>query len=157
MKRISSKKCFFYGSLIGLLIYSLFVLIAYNSNVLPALYDVKTSSTYYLFSYLILSAVLYAIDTHTRKEPAFLTLFCLPAFTCIYLFLTLFSVGYNYKFYLVVILVVGLIYIASAIINKYYLSKILVKENRYANVLFIYVIFHLMLALYLSFKFLGYM
>lgn len=156
MKNISSKKWFFYISLTSLLCYSLFVFIAYNTSIFPVLYDAKTCSTYYLFSYLIATAMLYAIDTNTRKEPAFLTLFCLPAITCIFLILTLFSCGYNYTFYIVLLLFISLIYILSYVINKYLITKILAIKNGYANILFIYVVLHLMIGIYLSFRILGF-
>lgn len=157
MKNISSKKWFFYISIISLLCYSLFVLIAYDSNSLGVLYDIKTCSTYYLFVYLIFSAVLYVVDVNTRKEPAFLTLFCLPVFTYIFLVLSLLSAGYEYSFYIVTTLFVFLIYILGFIVNKYWITKILSLKNGYVNILFIYVIAHLMIALYISFRIFGYM
>lgn len=98
MKNISFKKRFFYISITCLLCYSLFVLLVYNAQELEVLYNIKTCGTYYLFSYLIASAVLYVVDVNTRKEPAFLVLFCLPAFTCIFLILSLLSAGYTYSF-----------------------------------------------------------
>ena len=157
MKKISSKKWFFYVSLMFLLCYAIFVLIAYNSKSLGVLYDVKTCGSYYLFSYLILSAVLYAVDTHTRKEPAFLTLFCLPLYTYIFIILCLISMGYTYGFYIIVTLLIILLYIISFIMKKYLIPKIMTMRNGYANILFFYVIAHLMVALYISFRILGYM
>ena len=157
MKKISSKKCFFYVSLMLLICYALFVLLAFNSDKFEVLYDVKTASSYYLFTYLILSAILYAIDSHTRKEPAFLSLFCLPIFTYVFLVLTLLSGGYTYEFYLIITVFISLIYVISFVIKKCLVSKILTKGDWYANILFVYVIVHLMIALYLSFRFLGYM
>ena len=157
MKKISSKKWFFYISLTSLLCYAMFVLIAFNAKILDILYDVKTCESYYLFTYLILSAILYAIDTHTRKEPAFLTLFCLPLFTFIFLVLCLISVGYTYDFYIMISLFIIIIYVISFVAKKFFIPKIMTMRNGYANILFFYVIVHLMVALYISFRFLGYM
>ena len=53
MKKISSKKYFFYISVMFLVCYSLFVLLAFNANKFSVLYDVKTANSYYLFTYLI--------------------------------------------------------------------------------------------------------
>ena len=157
MRQLSSKKSFFYISNTIIACYFIFVLILYSNNQLPFLYSREVCGIYYLFSYLLLGAVLYVIDTHTRKEPGFLTLFCLPVFTFFYLLGCLLCVGSDYPSFIVLILSISLLFILGFFINKYWIEKILVIKNGYQNILFIYVLVHLMIALYISFLILGYM
>ena len=157
MKNISSKKSFFYISAVSLLLYALFVLIVFNTEDLPVLYDVKTCSSYYLFSYIALVAVLYCIDVHTRKEPGFLTLYCLPLFTTVFVFLALLSTGNSYQVFIVLLLSISLLYILGYICDKYWMKKILTIKNGYVNIVFFYIIIHLMVALYITFSIFGYM
>lgn len=157
MRKLSSKKWFFYISNIVIICYFTFVLILFNSNQLPFLYSREACGIYYLFIYLLLSAVLYVIDTHTRKEPGFLTLFCLPLFTLFYLLGCMMCSGKSYPSFIVLFLSIVLVFIFGFFINKYWIEKILSIKNGYQNILFIYILIHLMVALYISFSVLGYM
>ena len=157
MNQLSSKKLFFYISLSFVLCYFCFVIIAYSSKWAPVLYDIKTCSSYYMFTYLLLAMISYAIDTQTRKEPAFLTLFCLPAFTTIYLMVCVLFSGVGIPNIMLLLVVMAAIFILGYIVYKKWIIKVLEIKNGYPNILFIYTVFHLMIALYISFEIFGYM
>ena len=157
MQKISSKKWFFYLSVGTLLCYFMFVLLMFNSQKFPLLYSVETCNSYYLIVYLLLCAVGYFIDANTRKEPGFLVLFCMPIFTFLYLFASLLIAGALVSKIVVLILGISLVFILGFIVNKYWMSKIISIRNGYINILFIYVLVHLMVALYISFSIFGYM
>lgn len=157
MRKLSSKKWFFYISTIILLCYFMLVLIAYNAKDVEVLYNEKTCNTYYLFSYLILSAVLYCIDVYTKKEPAFLTLFCLPIYTCAYLMMSVLCSCSNEIIYLFIFVGILIVYILHYFANKFLISKIIKNKNIYNNLIFFYIVAHLMIALYISFVIFGYM
>jgi hypothetical protein len=157
MQKISSKKWFFYISVGSLLCYFMFVLLMYNNKELPQLYSVETCNSYYLFVYLLLCAVAYCVDMGSRKEPGFLMLFCLPIFTFIYLLGCLFVSGALYSSFIILTLAISLLFVLGYIVNKYSIEKLLAIRNGYTNILFIYCLVHLMVALYISFKILGYM
>ena len=112
--RESAKKLYSYISLTLVLMYFIFVLLMYNNNDLPVLYDLKNCGFYYMFVYILLVGVGYFIDTQTRKEPALITLFTIPAFSFI-LLLAFFIMG---EVYWVYYLFLVLVFIPSPNFNK---------------------------------------
>jgi len=152
MKNLSSKKWYFYISLCLLFLFSAFVVIAYGTKMLDVFCSKEVCSTYYLFTYLLVVAVMYWIDVQTRKEPAFLTIFALPAYTFIYLFLCILCSGMNYAALIVLCLVIVLVYVLCYIVNKYWIEKIMNIKNGYHNITFIYIMVHLLIVVYVSFK-----
>ena len=139
MMKASTKKLYFYISLCLVLCYFIFVLMAYNSKILSSLYNLEECGMYYLFVYVILSAVSYFIDIQTRKEPAFLTLFCFPAYTYLFMLGVMFIAGITWPYMIVLTLVMALIYILGYFCYKKWIEKILVIKNGYENILFLYI------------------
>ena len=111
MNKTSTKKLFFYISISLVLCYFLFVILAYNANVLTVLYTLEETNFYYITVYVLLAATLYMLDTQTRKEPAFLTLFCLPAITLLFMLGMMLLGGETWHYYIVLILVISLVYL----------------------------------------------
>ena len=106
MVKTSTKKLFFYISNALILGYFLFVLLAYNANILPSLYTLEQVNFYYIIVYVLLSATLYIIDTQTRKEPAFLALFCLPIYTFLFMLGMMLLANVNWQLIVVLVLVI---------------------------------------------------
>lgn len=150
--KASTKKLFFYISVCLVLCYFIFVLLAYNSGILTSLYTLKECGMYYIFAYTMLSAVAYFIDIQTRKEPAFLTLFCLPAYTYLFMLGIMFIAGISWDFMIVLTLVMFLVYILGYLCYKKWIEKILLIKNGYENILFVYIVIHLCLALFITFR-----
>lgn len=155
MRRISSKKTFMYFSLSLMVCYCIFVLIAYNSNILEGLYDIKKCGIYYLISYVLIVAVSYVIDTQSRKEPAFLTLLCIPIFTLIFLvsIMMITNAGVD-GILLVVVSLMALLALGYHCYKKW-IHRILLIKNGYENILMGYVILHVFVVLYIAFKMIG--
>ena len=100
MNKPSTKKLFFYISISLVLCYFLFVVLAYNANVLTVLYTLAEVNFYYITVYVLLSATLYIVDTQTRKEPAFLTLFYLPIISFVIVLVMMILVGISWLYYI---------------------------------------------------------
>ena len=152
MNKTSTKKLFFYISISLVLCYFLFVLFAYNANVLTALYTLEAVNFYYITVFVLLSATLYMVDTQTRKEPAFLTLFCLPAITFLFALGMMLLASVTWYYYIVLILVIVLVYLLGYIVNKKWIEKIMSIKNGYDNILMGYVVLHLFIVLFMVFK-----
>lgn len=152
MAKTSTKKLFFYISISLIMCYFLFVLFAYNANIMSSLYTLEQVNFYYMIVYVLLSATLYIIDTQTRKEPAFLTLFCLPAYTFLFMLGMMLLAGIEWPFFVVLILAIFLVYLFGYIINKKWIEKIMMIKNGYDNILFVYVILHLFVVLFIVFQ-----
>ena len=152
VSKTSTKKLFFYISIALVLCYFLFVLFAYNANVLSVLYTLEEVNFYYIIVYVLLSATLYMLDTQTRKEPAFLTLFCLPAITFLFMFGMMLLTGVAWYYYIVLILAITLVYLFGYIVNKKWIEKIMTIKNGYDNILMGYVILHMFIVLFIVFK-----
>ena len=155
MNKTSTKKLFFYISTSLILCYFLFVLLMYNSNQMSELYTLKQCGIYYMIVYLLLTATNYVIDTQTRKEPAFLTLFALPTFTLLFLLGMMLIAGSLWTLIVVLLLVVSLLYVFAYYAYKKWIEKILLIKNGYDNILMIYVILHLLVVLYIAFRLLN--
>lgn len=155
MHQLSTKKIFMYFSLALTLAYFTFLLIAYNSGILSTLYDVKTSGLYYIIVYVLLAAVTYAIDTQTKKEPALLTLFCLPIYSAIFLVILLFITGANLLYFGLLLALVGIVIGLGYLCYKKWIHKILLIKNGYKNILLVYVIIHMFVVLLIAFKMIG--
>ena len=152
MIKTSTKKLFFYISVSLVLCYFVFVLLVYNEGKFPELYNLEQSGLYYMFVYLLLVATNYVIDTQTRKEPAYLTLFCLPTFTLFYLSSVMLMSGVYWTIIVVLLLIMSLVYILGYYCYKKWIEKILMIKNGYDNILLAYVIIHLFIVLFVSFK-----
>lgn len=155
MNKTSTKKIFLYISLSIVLVYFCFVLICYNANILEELYDLKTSSIYYVTVYLMLVAVCYWIDSQSRKEPGFLTFFCLPAYSGLFLLAIMMMNGTNWQFIVILLLVILLLYIGGYYCFKKPIEKLLLIKNGYENIMMLYDIIHLFIVLFIAFKMLG--
>ena len=155
MKYLSSKKLFTYISLSIVLLYFVFVMVTYES--IPVLHSKEIASIYYTFTYLLLAAVGYIIDTQSRKEPAFITLFTLPGFTFIYLLMSMIFMNSNYPLIVVLILIMVVVFLLGYLVYKKWIERILLIKNGYQNILFLYVIIHTMIALYFAFKIYGFL
>ncbi len=155
MNKPSTKKLFFYISISLVLCYFLFVLFAYNAGVIPVLYTLEEAGFYYITVYVLLAATLYTVDTQTRKEPAFLVLFCLPAITFLFMLGMLLLVGITWQFYIVLILVIFLVYLFGYIVNQKWIEKIMMIQHGYDYILLGYVILHLFIVLFIVFKILN--
>ena len=140
MLKASSKKLFLYISLSALIGYFVIVLLAYNSNLLPDLYTMDKCSIYYIIVYLLVVATAYFLDTQSRKEPGFLTLFSIPAYSGLFLLGFMMIAGINWSYMIVLLLVIGLLYIAGYFCYKKWIEKIMLIKNGYENILMIYVI-----------------
>ena len=152
MNNISSKKMFFYISLSLIFAYFTFVLIAYNSGFLKELYTLENCSLYYMFAYVMLCAVSYIIDVGTKKEPGFLTLFNLPAFSLIFILVIMILSGISWPFIILLFAVMSGVFILGYFCYNKWINKILLIKNGYENILFIYVIIHLFIVLFIVFK-----
>ena len=152
MYKLSTKKLFFYISLSLVICYFTFVLIAYNSGILKELYTLENISLYYMFSYVLLVAVGYIIDIGSRKEPGFLTLFFLPSCTLLFLLGMMLLANVMWTYILVMILVMLLVFILGYFCYNRWIEKILLIKNGYENILFLYIIIHLFIALFVVFK-----
>ena len=155
MNKPSTKKLFFYISISLVLCYFLFVLFAYNAGVISVLYTLEEAGFYYITVYVLLAATLYTVDTQTRKEPAFLVLFCLPAITFLFMLGMLLLVGITWQFYIVLILVIFLVYLFGYIVNQKWIEKIMMIQHGYDYILLGYVILHLFIVLFIVFKILN--
>ena len=152
MNKTSTKKLFFYISISLVLCYFLFVIFAYNANVLTVLYTLEEVSFYYITAYVLLSATLYTVDTQTRKEPGFLVMFCLPAITFLFMLGMMLLAGITWQFYIVLILVIFLVYLLGYLVNKKWIEKIMMIQHGYDYILLGYVILHLFIVLFIVFK-----
>ena len=151
----STKKLFTYISLTLVIGYFVFVLWMYNSHQLTDLYDPSKTSFYYIFVYILLVAVGYMIDIQTRKEPAFISLFAVPAFS-LFLLLGLFAMcGLNWPYFIILCLIIILLYILGFFCYKRWISKILTIKNGYENILFGCVILHILVVLLVAFNVIG--
>ena len=112
-------------------------------------------SIYYIKVYLLVVATAYFLDTQSRKEPGFLTLFSIPAYSGFFLLGLMMIANINWSYMIVLLLVIGLLYIAGYFCYKKWIDKILLIKNGYDNILFIYVIIHLFIALFVVFKILN--
>lgn len=155
--KLSSKKIFSYFSLSLILGYFTFILICINSGIFPGIYDVKQSGICYIVIYVLLCATAYVIDTQTKKEPAFLTLFCLPVYTLAFLSLLMFLSGVGVGYYLVLGCLIILLIMIGYPCYKKWISKILLIKKGYENILAGYIIIHLFIALLISFKMVGFL
>ena len=145
MNNISSKKMFFYISLSLIFAYFTFVLIAYSGGVLKELYTLENCNIYYIFSYVMLVAVMYMIDIGTRKEPAFLTLFYMPIISFTIMFIMMVLAGISWPFYIILIVVFACLFALGYWCYKRWINKILMLKIGYENILFFYIIIHLFL------------
>ena len=157
MLKASRKKLFLYISLSTLIGYFVIVLLAYNSNLLPDLYTMEKCSIYYIIVYLLLVATAYFLDTQSRKEPGFLTLFSLPAYSGLFLLGLMMIANINWSYMIVLLLVIGLLYIAGYFCYQKWIEKIMLIKNGYENILMIYVIIHLFVVLFIAFKIVGFL
>ena len=155
MNNTSSKRLFAYFSLAIVFGYCAFVLMVFNAKILPGLYTLEKSSIYYILSYVILAAVAYAIDTQTKKEPGLLTLFCLPAYTLIFLFLVMWMASVNVVYIVAMIAVIAPLYVLGYMSYTRWINKIMLIKKGYENILLIYVIIHLFISLFVAFKVVG--
>ena len=155
MNNISSKKMYFYISLSLVFAYFSFVLLAYNGGFLPELYSLKDVSLYYVFAYVLLAAVSYIIDIGSRKEPAFLTLFCLPTYSLIFLFGMMILIGIFWTSYILLFLIFAVIYALGYQCYIKWIERILIIKNGYDNILFGYVVIHIFIVLFVVFKMLN--
>jgi hypothetical protein len=108
-----------------------------------------------MFVYILLVGVGYFIDTQTRKEPALITLFTIPAFSFILLLAFFIMSEVYWVYYLFLVLVFTLIYFSGFMCYKKWISKILQFKIGYENTLFIYLIIHLFIVLLISFNVMG--
>ena len=151
----STKKLYTYISLTLVMAYFIFVLLMFNSNELKELYNLQTSGFYYMFVYVLLVAVGYVIDTQTRKEPAFITLFTVPAFSLL-LLLGMFIMGNVFwVFYIILCVVILALYILGIFCYKKWINKIMLIKRGYENILLAYVIIHVFVVLFVAFKTIG--
>lgn len=155
MKNVSTKKLFLYISLCVVLCYFLFVIFAYNGEFLPGLYTLEQCNFYYMIAYVLLVATAYMVDTSTRKEPAYLTLFCVPAFSLLFLLGIMFLANVAWHFIVVLLLSIVLLYILGYFVYQKWIEKILMIKNGYENILLGYVIIHLFIVLLFAFKIVG--
>jgi hypothetical protein len=146
---------FFYISLSLIFTYFTFVLIAYGSGFLKELYTLENCSLYYIFSYVILVAVMYMIDIGTRKEPAFLTLFYLPIISFVIVLVMMILVGISWLYYIVLIVIFGVFIALGFMCYNKWINRILMVKIGYENILFFYIIIHLFLVLFIIFKMLN--
>ena len=63
----------------------------------------------------------------------------------------------NWSYMIVLLLVIGLLYIAGYFCYKKWIEKIMLIKNGYENILMIYVIIHLFVVLYIAFKIVGFL
>ena len=154
MKQLSSKKLFTYISLILLFVYFTFVVFTYD--LFPVLHCKETCSIYYTFTYLLIAAVGFVIDTQSRKEPAFISLFTLPGFSTIYLVVSMIFVGERYNLIIVLLLVMLIVFVLGYLTYKKWINKILTIQNGYQNILFAYTILHTFIVVFFGFKILGF-
>ena len=155
MIKPSTKKLFLYISLSVVLTYFLVVLFAYNAKTLTNLYTLESCGFYYVAVYLLLSATSYFIDTQSRKEPGYLTLFCFPAYTCVFLLGMMIIGNIGWQYIVALMLVIVLLYILGYYCYKKWIDKIMLIKNGYENILMIYVIIHLFVVLFIAFKIIG--
>ena len=155
MIKTSKKKIFSYLSLAFIIGYFVVVLLAYNSGVWQELYTLDVCGFYYITVYLLVVAVAYYLDTSSRKEPGYLTLFSLPAYSGIFLLSAMMMAGVDWQHFVILILSISLLYILGYFCNKKWIEKLLLVKNGYENILMIYLIFHLIIVLYIAFKLLG--
>ena len=154
MKQLSSKKLFTYISLVLILMYFTFVVFTYD--VFPILHSKETCSIYYTFAYLLLAAVGFVIDTQSRKEPAFISLFTLPGFSTIYLLISMVFMGERYNWIIVLALVMLIVFTLGYLTYKKWIAKILTIQNGYQNILFAYTLLHTFIVVFFGFKILGF-
>ena len=154
LKQLSSKKLFTYISLILILMYFTFVVITYDE--FPVLHSKEICSIYYTFAYLLFAAVGFVIDTQSRKEPAFISLFTLPGFSTIYLVVSMLFIGETYNWIIVLALVMLIVFTLGYLTYKKWITKILTIQNGYQNILFAYTILHTFIVVFFGFKILGF-
>ena len=154
MKQLSSKKLFTYISLILLFVYFTFVVFTYD--LFPVLHSKETCSIYYTFTYLLIAAVGFVIDTQSRKEPAFISLFTLPGFSTVYLVVSMIFVGERYNLIIVLLLVMLIVFVLGYLTYNKWINKILTIQNGYQNILFAYTILHTFIVVFFGFKILGF-
>ncbi len=155
MIKISTKKVFLYISLSLVLSYFVFVLFAYVGQSFSELYSLESCGIYYMVVYIFLVATSYFFDTQSRKEPALLILFALPAYTLIFLSGLMIIGKTDWQYIVVLFLVVSLLYILGYYCYKKWIEKILLIKNGYENILMIYVMIHLFIVLFIAFKIIG--
>ena len=155
MNNISSKKMYFYISLSLVFIYFTVVLFAYNAQTFKELYTLEYCSLYYVFGYILLSAIAYIIDIGSRKEPGFLTLMCLPVYSFVFLLGMMMLAGVYWTYMVLLLIIFGLFLLLGIYCYKHWIHKILFIKNGYDNILFLYVLIHLFIVLFIAFKMLN--
>lgn len=148
----STKKLYTYISLTLILAYFVFILWMYNSNQLNELYDIKQVGFYYIFAYILFVGVGYMIDTQTKREPAFITLFTIPSFSFILLLGMFIMDGVFWLYYVLLCLIILLLYILGYLCYKKWISKVITLKIGYENILFIYIIIHIFVVLIVAFS-----
>lgn len=152
MNKISTKRLFLYLSIPIVLSYFAFVLVMYSGNQLKELYTLAKCGFYYIVIYLLLAATTYIIDIQTRKEPGYLTIYCLPVFTILFLLGFILMSSVNNLYIIVLLAIMTIILVVGHLVYKKWMNKLSKHKNWYENILFIYVILHLFLSLFISFK-----
>ena len=145
------KKIYLYLSISACLCYFIFVLLMYNSNLLPEIYTLSECSLYYVIVYSLLAAVSYCIDTQTKKEPAILSLFALPAHSFIFLLGMMFLASCEWIYFIIMTAIFIVIYVVGIVIYKKFIGKILLVKNAYENTLLAYTIIHVFMVLLSAF------
>ena len=148
MNNISSKKMFFYISLSLIFTYFTFVLIAYSNGILKELYTLENCSLYYVFSYVIIVAVMYMIDIGTKKEPAFLTLFYLPIISFVFMLAMMILACVSWPFFIILTAIFTGLFALGYWCYKKWINKILMLKIGYENIIFFYILLHLFLVLF---------
>lgn len=151
MKYTSSKKMFFYISASLVVMFVTFLVIAKNTGMNEELFSLETCQSYYLFSFMGLSAVAYVIDTNSRKEAGYLILFAVPTYITCYLFICMLVGNLKFPSIAIMILIMALVFFAMYLVYKYLMPKVLSIKNGYQIISFIYMIVILTVVLFISF------
>lgn len=151
VKRLSSKQIYFYIISILTLFFTSVFLILFANKKFEFLYSKEHIETYYSLIYLFTAAVGYYLDSQSRKEPFYLTLFLLPILSLAFLLICALVGNINLFPIIAIIILFLLILILGYLFYKHLVTKIMIKKHGYQTCLFFYVLLHLTLVLAASF------
>jgi len=138
MKNINAKRTYAYFSLSAVLLYGIFLIISKYFNFFSNLLTKEICLGYYLYLFLLISGVGYAIDSNSRKDPAYNTLFILPVYALLFITICIICSGLDIAYIILTILIALAVEIGAYFFNRYVIPKLMTIKNGYQLFLFLY-------------------
>lgn len=147
------KKRLFFVSIISLLIIYIILLVFDNIyNFSPFLISKDICQTYYMITFVTISAISYILDTIKKDRDGYLTLYLFPVLVIGFLFIDLLVMNSNYYDYILLILLLMIwLLLDYFVVKKHLLMKINMNEKLYFWSYVLYYIVVLTLSVVISF------